>query len=645
MVCLWLGVPQAARAQVSQLTYPLDATADVPAQPVFQWTSVPGAVAYYLYVGTSVGAKDVIDSNQTTLTAYTTVKLLAPGQHFYVRLWTKSDVWRYVDTQFSTAAVANLTAPAAGAVNVDLNPVFTWSAAPGATAYYLYVGTTVGGRDVVDSHQLASTVTAFTPSRLPAGVTLYARIWTATGTLWRSVDSTFTTMSLATIGSPANGQVNVNPQQAITWLAVGGADAYYLYLGTALGLKDIVDSGQLSATVYQPRAILPVGQTIYARLWTRAAGIWRSTDSTFTTIAALAVLTSPAPNATNVDPVTTFSWTAITNAQKYYLYVGTTQGAKDLVDSGELAQTSFTPSPAWYRNGAHAEWNLPASEIPVTGYAFTVDGNRVDFGLPASTSCPDDPTNGCYSVPVPPTSQGSHPVQVIAINSQGEAASSTATFAVPGQVVFVRVWTKADNVWRYIDTSISIARLTPAFTYPAYGMAGVNPLKSVSWTAVPGATAYSLSIGLNPGGTDFVDVTGLTTTSYRAPELFSMPSGVRLFARVGASVNGTWRFSETIFTVSPVATLTHPYDLATDLIPGSWFSWTVIPEAQAYYLYVGTTPGGVDLVDSHELQDTYYIPTHTLPLNVTLYARLWTKVGGVWRSVDSTFVAIVPPPG
>src|SRR5881628_3320035 len=44
-----------------------------------------------------------------------------------------------------------------------------------------------------------------------------------------------------------------------------------------------------------------------------------------------------------------FQWTPNTNALVYYLYVGTSQGAKDIAESGEIQATSFTvkgPLPA-----------------------------------------------------------------------------------------------------------------------------------------------------------------------------------------------------------------------------------------------------------------------------------------------------------
>ena len=47
-------------------------------------------------------------------------------------------------------------------------------------------------------------------------------------------------------------------------------------------------------------------------------------------------------------------WITIPNAEVYYLYVGSTRGAKDLVNSGEIHSTSFT-APALPGGRTHLE--------------------------------------------------------------------------------------------------------------------------------------------------------------------------------------------------------------------------------------------------------------------------------------------------
>ena len=47
-------------------------------------------------------------------------------------------------------------------------------------------------------------------------------------------------------------------------------------------------------------------------------------------------------------------------------------------------------------------------------------------------------------------------------------------------------------------------------------------------------------------------------------------------------------------------------------------------------MHVGSTPGAKDLVDSGEIQQTAYLAPLNVPSNSTLYARMWTKIVGIW---------------
>src|SRR5205809_1063647 len=96
----------------------------------------------------------------------------------------------------------------------------------------------------------------------------------------------------ATILYPTNGAVNADLSQPIQWTSVANVQAYYLYIGTTRGAKDLVNTGEILQTSYLA-AQLPAGQTVYARLWTKVGGIWRYTDATFTVGLIPATFLSP----------------------------------------------------------------------------------------------------------------------------------------------------------------------------------------------------------------------------------------------------------------------------------------------------------------------------------------------------------------
>src|SRR5262249_37512288 len=150
------------------------------------------------------------------------------------------------------------------------------------------------------------------------------------------VDTTFTTGSgLAHLITPTNGATNVPLNQLFTWNTVSGAQAYYLYIGTTLGAKDVWSSGSTLATSATVPGLVN-GKLYYARMWTQKGGAWFTVDTTFTTLPGPAQIIFPPNGATNVDTNLTATWTTVGNAQSYAITVGSALGGADIYSSGPL---------------------------------------------------------------------------------------------------------------------------------------------------------------------------------------------------------------------------------------------------------------------------------------------------------------------
>jgi hypothetical protein len=196
---------------------------------------------------------------------------------------------------------------------------------------------------VVNTGAISQTSYQPTALQLPAGQTLYARIYTELGGSWYpSSDISFSGIQRATLTAPLNGSTTVDLAQPLTWSTIAGAQGYYLYVGTTPGANNVVNTGAISQTSYQPTALqLTAGQTLYARIYTELGGSWYpSSDISFSGVQK-ATFTSPSNGATNVGVSPTIQWTTIAGAQAYYLYVGTTPGTHGLVNTGEISQTSY----------------------------------------------------------------------------------------------------------------------------------------------------------------------------------------------------------------------------------------------------------------------------------------------------------------
>jgi uncharacterized repeat protein (TIGR03803 family) len=263
--------------------YPANHATNVDLTQPFTWTNVSGVQAYYLYVGTNVGAKDLVNTGEIQQTSYRVPLTLPAGTTFYARLWTKvGGTWRYVDASFSTPPIARFTYPVAGTTTVDPTLPLAWTSVPDVQAYYLYVGSTLGAKDFVNTGEMQETSYRLR-STVPVNQTLYARLWTKSGGVWRFTDRTFSVMPLIAIfTSPATAGTTIDRTQPLAWTTVATAQAYYLYVGSTLGARDLVSTGEIQQTSYLLGSTLPAGQTLYGRLWTKVGGIWRYMDVTFT---------------------------------------------------------------------------------------------------------------------------------------------------------------------------------------------------------------------------------------------------------------------------------------------------------------------------------------------------------------------------
>src|SRR5262249_54407197 len=149
-------------------------------------------------------------------------------------------------------------------------------------------------------------------------------------------NSSFTTSTgIAHLLSPTDGAVNIDPFSKLNWNAVSDAQTYYVYVGSAQGLKDLYDSGEIAGTSRAIPSIQPNTQ-YFIRLFTEKNSQWYFSDSAFTTGTAIAQMIYPADRAANIDPALPFQWSSDPRALAYYIDVGTTPGADDIYDSGEV---------------------------------------------------------------------------------------------------------------------------------------------------------------------------------------------------------------------------------------------------------------------------------------------------------------------
>ena len=334
--CICLG---ASAQGVSVLTAPVNGQQNVSANATFQWTTSATAQAYYLYVGTTQGGKDVVNTGPIQGMSYTVKKPLPTGATLWARIWTElNGAWSWQgDISFTVSSASVMIYPVSGGQNVDTSIAFQWAPVSTVQAYRLCVGTSPGTSELVDTGAIQATSWSVPP--LPVGQTLYARIWSEINGSWTySFDIPFT--AALRFGYPSIRAAGIDPAVAFTWSpAYGGNGIYHLSMGTAPGQKDLYDNtqiGQNSFTV--PGNALPTGTVLYASIGvTTGDGIPRTAYTVFTvsgTPVAPSQMVYPADGMTNADVSQPFQWTQTDMAQAYRLQIS--NGSSTVVDSGPI---------------------------------------------------------------------------------------------------------------------------------------------------------------------------------------------------------------------------------------------------------------------------------------------------------------------
>jgi hypothetical protein len=181
------------------------------------------------------------------------------------------------------------------------------------------------------------------------------------------------------------------------------------------------------------------------------------------TAAAKAVLTTPAPGSTLPGTSATFSWTAGSGSQGYFLWVGTTgAGSKNVYDSGEVTVTSETVS------------SLPTNGETIYVRLFTVINSTLEYNdytyTAAAQAILKTPTPGStlpgasetftwtaatgsglegYWLFLGTTGAGSKDLY----DSGKQAATSATVSGLPtnGETIYARVYTDYNSVLVYND--------------------------------------------------------------------------------------------------------------------------------------------------------------------------------------------------
>jgi photosystem II stability/assembly factor-like uncharacterized protein len=531
------------------------------------------------------------------------------------------------------------SAPAAGAVRIPVNPIFSWTPASGASTYSLQVSATSFADTLVDTIT-AGNATSFLTGPFTPGATYFWRARTNGGT-GSSAWSSPTSFTIRTIdsaapfpSSPANHAVNIPLSTSLSWSAYPGAVSYRVQVAadSFFTLPLVNDSIPNSTRIFNAST----NSTLYfwrvnARL---SSGVtaW-SPVQRFTTTAPsppVPVLNTPAHNAIAVSfPNTTVTWNASSGAITYRLQVSTVSNfattLRDTVVTGATSAlvTNLTVNGVYYWR-VSAE-NGAGSSAFSSARTFTT---AVDAPPPPSLV---SPAQGAIDVSVFTSfswnaSSGavSYHLQLAHLSNFSlivfEDSNLTTLTRNAGQLAntsdyFWRVRAKNPagvSAWSERNfrtgTAPTVPPPAPVPLTPAQFAQNVSQSPTLQWNAAATAMSYRVQVSTSPTFATLLVNDSLINGTSRA--IANLSGSTSYYWRVAGTNNiGTGAWSEvfnfnTLNTVPATPVLIAPEAFATGVAISPTLSWNASGGATSYRVQVSTVSSFATLLVNDSITAT-----------------------------------------
>lgn len=657
------------------------------------WDTVSGTgIGYWVHYGTQSGVYTTTMDVGSSTTARIT---FAPGVRYYVAAQAYDSVGQssplsaelIYDSPAGTttggtgtgtgtgSGPGQVTSPPPGSTLTASTVQVQWTGGTGITDYWLYVGSTPGGNDLLSQ---GTTGLSLTVSGLPAdGRTIYLTLFSNSGS-WTSRGYTYTAASQgvaatrAEMTTPAPSSTLTTSTVTFQWTGGTGVAQYGLHVGTSAGAENLFSRGGLTSLSSTVSGLPTDGRTVYVRLWSEINGSWLYHDYTYATTsqgssAVRAELTTPPPSSTLTASTVTFQWTGGTGVTQYGIHLGTSPGANDVFTQnghgGLSATVSGLPTDgrplyarlwseiggSWvYRDYTYTAGSAGTSTGTGTGTGpgqmatpapgSTLNASTVTFQWTGGTGITE------YWLYVGTSSGGNN------LFSQGGSGLSATVSGLPtdGRRLYVTLfsyggsWTSREYTYTAGGQGQGTSAVLAELTAPPPSSTLTASTVTFQWTGGTGVTQYGLHVGTTPGGSDVFSQGGFSGLS---ATVAGLPLGGRtLYVRLWSQINGSW-FSRDYAFATAAAITSGPGQITTPA-PGSTLTastvsvqWTGGTGATGYWLYVGSSPGSNDIF-TQGAGANLSLTVPGLPTDGrVLYFRLFSEIGGTWQYRDYTYTA------
>lgn len=187
-------IAQAVTTPTAQLYSPGNGAILPGAQVTFSWTFGTASDEYWLYVGNSFGATDILSSGPiaASTTSLVVSNIPTDGRTIYAVLWSHtSSGWLYNTYSFIAATSgsgvvpAQLVSPSGGStLSGGTNVIFSWTSGTLTDGeYFIALGTSPGQMDIVAGTIPGTSANLSIPTAISS---VYVQLWSHTSAGWLS---------------------------------------------------------------------------------------------------------------------------------------------------------------------------------------------------------------------------------------------------------------------------------------------------------------------------------------------------------------------------------------------------------------------------------------------------------------------------
>ncbi|WP_209402297.1 gliding motility-associated C-terminal domain-containing protein [Pseudozobellia sp. WGM2] len=619
-----------------------------------------------------------------------------PGTNGKNLLLVRNDITLAVN---ATKACVTLANPVNGASNVPISTGIEWNENLGACGYKISVGTSSGATDIVNNEDVGEVTVYNFATDLPPNQEIFVTItpYFDDGDFAGCTEESFNTNASSVapdctlLNTPSDGATGIPTDiPSISWNPANGADTYQVSISSTSGNNDmaLTDVGNILTYSFSSDFVEDdvVTVTIVPKNSVGDA-IGPCTSESFTVGSAepsvpnsCTDLVSPLAGATNVAvDKGSISWNSVYAATGYKVSINGSISTVNNITDQDVATTMVTLA------GDFAN----EETVSVTIIPFNDQGNAAGCTTQSFTiasAAPQPPL--CTSLASPANNDANVPTDIsnITWNSAANATgyklaiSSTSgnndmaltdignmlthTFAAPFQnddvvtVTLIPYNGAGDATGPCSSESFTIESAVPqpplctSLASPANNDTIIaTDISSITWNSAANATGYKLAISTTSGNNDMAltDIGNKLSHSFATPFQNDDVVTVTLIPYNGAG-DATGPCAPESFTIQSIqvspncATLISPINEGTNIPIDTNIDWNEVNGAVGYYLTVGTTSGGNEILDYEDvgMLTSYNLPTE-LPHGTLIYLNItpYDSSGNITGCEEQTFTTMV----